>query len=784
VAALSGIASEAISPGEIDLYGQNFTSSSQVLLDGSPILTFFESSTELSLTYYAVPSGTHTLQVQDPTYGKSAILSFTVYRPEPGPDVFRAHKSTYVSDEIDPIGVVADFNGDGLGDVALLGGDTAGNEALYIFFGQSDGNFTGPNTIPWSGGFTALVTGDLNGDGYPDLIVTNNLPSANMQYWTLINDGKGNFVQKDAGSFGSAGFQAGTPVLADFRQSGHLDMIFPAWDGSGEFYFLPGNGDGTFGLPQPLPGFPGANCTQLAVGDLNGDGLPDLVCDATTYPAGEEVRVLMNDGNAKFHETRPTALIGRTGPFLLADFNNDHKLDLLISQVPRGFQFFVLWGQGDGTFVDGPSFSAGAYGPAAFSGTGDFDGDGNLDLVTSTSSNGPWQTVILWGDGQGGFTPQYLVGEAGNSQLAGDSNGDGVSDLIELEDSYFLGWTLGQKDRQFDSPAYVQTPSQGFISAADALGDGYQDLFVSGTVTMDGSFPGSIFHVQPDGSFRQIGSAPPNGVLLADLDGDGIADLLGFEGYDLMIWKGNGSGDYSSLAPAYRIPVHGNPNVVVRDMDGDGWPDIVVGDMILYGKGGMDFEPVQLPTSDVQPVAVGDFDGDGLLDIATPTGIMFGLGNRRFTTRTGSIPKSMAWGVGNPSIYGNPSAPTWAVADLNRDGKDDIVTPGLEIFLGTGRAGFVLDQVLETGGSNIGSINVADFNGDGRLEILATTLDGEAMLFTNDGKGGYLLSSFSPGVQSIGGIVADFNHDGKPDLAVQNFVLNYRPTNSVIVLHK
>lgn len=158
---------------------------------------------------------------------------------------------------------------------------------------------------------------------------------------------------------------------------------------------------------------------------------------------------------------------------------------------------------------------------------------------------------------------------------------------------------------------------------------------------------------------------------------------------------------------------------------------------------------------------VGDFDGDGIPDIATGSGILFGQGNRTFTAPMGSseIPSS--------------SAPPEIVADINGDGKDDLLLAGEipAIYLSLGRQGLVLDQELMVQGYAplVTSAAVADFNGDGLLDIaIGLTTPEDVLIFTNDGTGKYQLTSYATGLSPLPtqSIAADLSHDGKTDLAV------------------
>jgi hypothetical protein len=760
--------------GALRLLGQNFTPNSTVLFDGAVGTSFFEGSGEIDLQIdvsVAQKAANHTVQVQDAT-GKSAILTYSVYQPGRGPQAFLAQPDFYTL-QVDPVdAALADFNGNGLDDAVVIAGHT-----MLILDGRKDGSFSSPRPVALTpaGGWEPVVAGDLNGDGFPDLVAMSmNQTTTGSQFWSLLNDGQGNFRQSSEASFPALSFAH--PILADFRGTGHLDLLVGLASSMSPLLLFPGQGDGSFGSPLTVASA-GPNCIQVASADFNGDGKPDVV-----YQIGGSMHdhavVLLNQGNGTFTDTQQAALAGVDGPFALADFNNEHKPDLLLYQGPPPNSTGVLMlGQGDGTFLQVNSFPMTGIGFSTLLVPGDLDGDGNMDVVTGTGVNGPDQTGILWGDGAGNLSLQLVTAESSGHPVIGDVNGDGVSDLVQPARFYSVALTLGRKDRKLASPIPILPEGPGLLSAADVLGDGYQDLMVSGNLTINGNLSGQIYHYQPDGSFKSIGLTPPDGVLIADLDGDGKADLIGFSGNDIEIWKGDGSGDFTSLSPVFTSAINERTGVIVRDMDRDGLTDIVLGGLILYGKGGMNFDALTLPAGINDPFAVGDFDGDGNLDVATQVGVMFGGGSRQFSTPTGEVP-----GFASGGYNAN-----WVAADVNSDGKDDLIYANgsnLDVALSAGRSGIFLDQQLNAV-DIIGSLGVADFNGDGRLDIVVmTSFAADAILFTNDGQGGYLFSSSSTGAQSVGGLVADLNRDGKPDLAIQNFPLAFRPNNVVVVLHQ
>jgi hypothetical protein len=187
-----------------------------------------------------------------------------------------------------PIGIsVADLNGDTIPDL-LVG--NSGPDTLGILFGNGDGTFQPPVDYPIGNNTAYAAVGDFNGDGAPDLAVVCNSNSNNVII--LLNDGQGAFYtialyQVDPGPIGAA--------LADFNGDGKLDILIGYYNLSASntnVTTLLGNGDGTFQDPVDYAADVGP--TGVAVGDLNGDGAPDLVA-ANVLTSDISVFLNLND---------------------------------------------------------------------------------------------------------------------------------------------------------------------------------------------------------------------------------------------------------------------------------------------------------------------------------------------------------------------------------------------------------------------------------------------------------------------------------------------------------
>jgi FG-GAP-like repeat len=772
--------------------GMNFTSASQVLVDGTVANSSFINASEIGVSLPNIfgVAANHAIQVSN-SAGGSNVLTYSVYAQQEGPFQFAGQPSLSTCQNLTGEGTLADVNGDGLSDLITFSPANGSDPAqLTICFGQKDGTFAQPVPAGFAltkGTPTQILTGDFNRDGSIDLLFI--YPGSPGSYLVLLNNGSGQFAAGGSGALPGSGFGRG--AVGDFNGDGKLDFVIDTGDTLPQpLARLLGNGDGTFGSPTLL----GSNAPEKAAAviavDLNGDGITDLVyADYLPFsnpPDSLQMHTLLFHSDGSSTDTLTTGVPVLAWSFAVADFNHDGVPDLFVVDATTGYGQ-VLAGKGDGTFspLGNPVFASDGFLVTPPFVTGDFDNDGNLDIATRLTLVGPDVILFLWGDGQGNFTGQIIASDQSFFLTTGDVNGDGIPDILEGAGFGYPGIILGRHDRNFPSAKLLLNAPQGILSSGNVFNDGSHDILVSGSgdCTTASGTPGAVYHVLPNGVPAQEGTAPACNSVLVDLDGDGIADLVGVNQNTILIWKGDGNGNFQG--PVTEIPTSVSQYIqelVFRDMDGDGYKDIVVAGSILYGKGGLQFDPVPLPPVPyLDPrFLVGDFDGDGLPDILIPGGIFFGEGARAFTPAFSPAPE--CWSTGYIAYP--------AVADLNQDGKDDIVCGGsgagaVDIYAGVGRSGFLYDGELVVPGGVVQSVSIGDFNGDGRPD-LAIGMGGpdDVVIFTNIGNGGYEISSYVVGVNPIDSIVGDFNNDGIQDLAFLNYGYDYKAPAVEVLLHK
>ncbi len=243
---------------------------------------------------------------------------------------------------------LADVNGDGKPDllVANLCGDSTSTCAgtVAVLFGNGDGTFQ-PAASYGSGGESAylVAVADVNGDGKPDLLVANAFASNSNTNGTVgVLLGKGDGTFQPAVAYGSGGVGAQSVAVADVNGDGKPDLLVTnqCVNSSNCAYstvgVLLGNGDGTF-QPAVAYGSGGADAPSVAVGDVNGDGKPDLLvanaCAISNCTNGT-VDVLLGNGDGTFQAAVTYGSGGsQASSVAMADVNHDGKPDLLVSNL-------------------------------------------------------------------------------------------------------------------------------------------------------------------------------------------------------------------------------------------------------------------------------------------------------------------------------------------------------------------------------------------------------------------------------------------------------------------
>jgi hypothetical protein len=670
-----------------------------------------------------------------------------------------------ISDNFPLYVVSADLNGDGNPDIVSVnvGSTSTGaiTSSVTIYLGSADGIFTEGQTYNLGSNIaTGGVIDDFNGDGKLDLVVSSNSaptsgPQTN-QVTFLPGNGNGTFgvaVNTQASSTTFLDNITAGLVSGDFNGDGEKDLI------SGMGLVLLGNGNGTF-APQPNLAFStiqtnSSSSPQLAVGDFNKDGKLDVAAGS-----GEAIYVFLGNGKGGFTQGNIYASIDNEGYLTAADLDGDGNLDLYSGDATNGifggddFTYnmgYALMGNGDGTFLGAPVAAAGPI-PALE----DLNGDGKLDyLATIPDSSQSMPSVQAYlGRGDGSFSTGPVL-------AVSPFNYSGTSYTFQSIDSYTL------IDLNNDGKLDLILLPSGFVNAYPAR-PGYLVALGNG----NGSFQTPTFTPFPS---LLVGGGQDYIVDVTGLNSaktsDGTVELIYsfdtesftnpvvyYQGVATQLTKGNSTFAAPALTNNYTGPIPSTtaappPIANIVDLNGDKTPDLITYIPAAFGSGG----------------------------VVTPATFQVQLGNTDGTFAAGK----------NVSVIDNPSAQPLAIADVNGDGHPDLISMGITsaavgsqgtvefgVALGNGDGTFKtpLKTLLDSIGGE--TIAAADFKGDGHVDIalLGYFPPTDSGIFFGNGDGTFqsLPSGNNDGtvipVQPINiiaagsALIADINNDGKPDI--------------------
>ncbi len=311
------------------------------------------------------------------------------------------------------------------------------------------------------------------------------------------------------------------------------------------------------------------------------------------------------------------------------DFNGDGKLDIAVANS-SGNNISVLFGNGKGSFQPAVNYSD-SQGPQ-FIVAADLRGDGKLDLVTANYES---SVGVFLNKGNGTFqkAAEYSTGYAGVGLAVGDVNGDGIPDVVVANYSGdTVSVLLGKGDGTLlKSTTYKVGASATSVALGDFNGDGKMDIAVSLQSSAGGNV--GVLLGNGNGTFQSVikssTAAGPTALVAYDFNGDGKLDLAvgsegnTFQGNTVCVLLGKGNGTFQPPVQ-YRVGVEPT-TTVTADFNGDGKEDLAVisygsaNFSILLGNGNGTFQPAVSYVSQLlmSSIAVGDFTGNGVSDLVT-----------------------------------------------------------------------------------------------------------------------------------------------------------------------
>jgi hypothetical protein len=721
----------------------------------------------------------------------------------------------------------ADINGDGKPDLivpssieervsVLLNTTAPGAVAPSFATRQAFATGIGPSSV---------TAADLNGDGKPDVIVVNHDDNTVSVLLNTTSPGAtaASFATQQAFATGS---QPISVTAADVNGDGKPDLIVTNIADNTVSVLLnttaPGATTPSFAPQQTFA--TGINPHMVITADVNGDGKPDII---TADVGGNTVSVLLNTtapgAITPSFAAKQTFAVG-IGPFSVtaADVNGDGKPDLVVANAGDNTVSVLLSTTAPGAIT--PSFAAEqtfATGTTPVSvAAADVNPDGKPDLVVA-NQGGNNISVLLNTTAPGATTPSFSTQQtfaAGFnlvSVTAADVNSDGGPDLIAVNRgngtvSVLLN-TAPAPTTTFDGNSFAThqdfaTGSAPFsVAAADVNGDGLSDLIVlnSGgntvSVLLDTTAPGASTPIFATQQTFATGSNP-HSVAVADINGDGLPDIVVANFLDntvsvLLNMTAPGA-TTPNLAIQQTFSAGNRPiSVTSADVNGDGRPDLIVANELAStvsvllnatapGATTPSFAAPQAFAAGNLPFSVtaADVNGDGKPDLIVANlndntvSVLLNTTAPGASTPTFATQQAFATGFRPQSV---------AVADVNGDGKPDLIVANsgdntVSVLLNTTAPGattpsFATQQTFATV-SQPDSVTTADVNGDGKPDLIVANFGGNTVsVLLNTTVPGAATPSFATqqtfatrdGGRSV--TAADVNSDGKPDLILANF---------------
>ena len=511
---------------------------------------------------------------------------------------------------------VGDLNGDGWLDIVL------GNRGQFskYYLNNGDGTFGGGINIGNPSSYLNVVTlGDLNGDGALEILqgfVQINSAGGNrcLIFW---NDGAGNFGTGEA--FGTS-MRGSSLAVGDLNGDGYLDIVQGNMH-QYDRYFL---NDGAGNFDQEINFGGTAYTNYLLLADLNADGALDIVtANQTDYGMVPQAGIVyQNNGEGGFRVGDPIGVSQQLAyNIAVGDLNQDGSLDLVIGNgTGQNVKYGVIF-INNGSDEFGTEIQFGDDNYWASIALGDMDDDGDLDIVQGTGGESHSdQSLIFWNDGQAQFLTNTLVGNASSkttSVVVGDLNGDGSLDIVQgryAQTTLVYFNNAGQFGASEPLTGTYQTQS---IALGDMNGDGTLDI-IQGNYDQ----PSYVYFNNGQGNFdtqAAIGKARSTVRLaVGDLDGDGTLDIVqGNIGGSSYIYWNDGQGSFEIGNQAF-VTIDGVSAALIGDLNGDGASDLVFERRHYYlNNGNGEFRIMQLQDMEevISPRAFGDLNGDGALDI-------------------------------------------------------------------------------------------------------------------------------------------------------------------------
>lgn len=687
---------------------------------------------------------------------------------------------------------IADVDGDGLLDVLVSIWDN--QVAVY----RNKGNLLLDTKINYAVGLSPshILTGDLDGDNKHDIIIAN---YDGRSFSVLKNNSVSGLVNFTDRTDFAAGIRSEHVSIGDLNADGKLDVVVVNKKDKTISVFKNISNPGLIQFDNQLTYKSGTETEEAAIGDMNGDGKPDIIVanygNLYNFESGE-ITLLKNiseNGNLSFDDSQTIRSFGLYSTMDLADMDGDGKLDIVTIQsgnavsiglnkpsFPTSIVSFAPMSATNGATVtiEGVNFNAVLANNIVYFGNlkAAIVKASSTQLVVKVPAGASYAPITVLNIGKGltavsklNFTPQFsptktlitnndfldkqefTTGRAPSAINSGDFDGDGLLDLVSAN---YFGNSISvlRKNTNSGMIGYAENIDietglyPQFVEIADMNGDGKLDILVANSG--DNNFKilinqsNGVGNIQFDVKYSFTTGGNPISLAVSDLNLDGKLDVVvvNQSDNDISVYLNNGTNEKISFSTSVKYPVGLDPkSIVIGDVNNDSYNDILVNNQgsrsinVLNnnGSGGLlskvDYNTGSLPSS----IAVGDLNNDGKLDLIV---------THQATTSTYanvSVLKNTGSAFAGQVTYPTDEKP-YAVklGDLDGDGKIDIAvanngSSNISLYKNSSTSTDLKfnEKVTIAAMTNPASIHIADADGDGRPDLItpATSLFGASI---------------------------------------------------------